>query len=236
MARAFTHTHAAHCSTPGRLKKIMNDIQLDKTERVRLYLHDLVADSKTPGIQYLALKSAETLFEYAGGWANIRRRVPMDSTTTMMAYSMSKTITAAAVLQLVEARQVGLDDPVDRYVDFSPYGSTITVRELLSHTSGIPNPIPLRWVHLAARHDTFDEAVALLAVLRKHPHLASQPGTKYAYSNIGLSQAQRVTSARHSEAPRTTRAGSRTFRAESSRGRLSAPRCRASQRRISPIP
>jgi len=162
----------------------MNDTP-SKTERVRSYLQDLVADSKTPGIQYLALESAGTLFEYAGGWADIRRRVPMDSATTMMAYSMSKTITAAAVLQLVEARKVGLDDPIDQYVNCSPYGSTVTVRELLAHTSGIPNPIPLRWVHLAAHHERFDETAALAAVLRKHPRLSFQPGTKYAYSNIG---------------------------------------------------
>jgi hypothetical protein len=103
----------------------------------------------------------------------------------MMAYSMSKTITATAVLQLVEAGKVGLDDPLERYVDSLPYGSSVTVRQLISHTSGIPNPIPLRWVHPAARHETFDENAALAAVLHDHPRLSFEPGTKYAYSNIG---------------------------------------------------
>src|SRR5581483_12063397 len=48
-----------------------------------------------------------------------------------------------------------------------------------------PNPIPLRWVHAADRHERFDEDEALATVLKKHPHLSSAPGSRYAYSNIG---------------------------------------------------
>jgi len=163
----------------------MNDRIPTRSERARAYLDALVADSRTPGIQYLVVDSTRVVFEYDGGWADLARRRPMDSATTMMAYSMSKTITAAAVLQLVEAGKVGLDSPIVRYVDAIPYGSTITVRELLAHTSGIPNPIPLRWVHAAAQHATFDEGPALAEVMQRHGALAFTPGSKYAYSNIG---------------------------------------------------
>lgn len=145
----------------------------------------LTQPSKTPGIQYVAVSATDVLFEYAGGWADIRRQVPVDAATTLMAYSMSKTITAVAVLQLVEAGTIRLDDPVERYVDSLPYGSKVTIRQLISHTAGIPNPIPLRWVHPAAQHGSFDEKAALAAVLHDHPRLSFEPGTKYAYSNIG---------------------------------------------------
>ncbi len=66
-----------------------------------------------------------------------------------------------------------------------PYGAQVTVRQLISHTSGIPNPIPLRWVHPAGRHNSFDEQTALATALRDHPSLSFEPGTKYGYSNIG---------------------------------------------------
>jgi D-alanyl-D-alanine carboxypeptidase len=155
------------------------------TARARAFLGALVADGRTPGLQYLALNAAHTRFEFDGGWADLRARIPMTPATTMMAYSMSKTITAAAVLQLVAARKIALDDPLARYVDALPYTAPITVRQLVTHTSGIPNPIPLRWVHLAADHATFDEHQALAAVLQQHPRLAFSPGAKYAYSNIG---------------------------------------------------
>ncbi|HEY6853277.1 MAG TPA: serine hydrolase domain-containing protein [Gemmatimonadales bacterium] len=148
-------------------------------------LDALVAAHKAPGIQYLVVDAARTLCEHAAGWADIARRVPMSAATTLMGYSMSKTITAAAALQLAGAGRIGLDDPVDRYVSFSPYGPGITVRQLLSHTSGIPNPIPLRWVHLTTAHDAFDEDAALRAELQRHPRLASAPGSQYAYSNLG---------------------------------------------------
>jgi CubicO group peptidase (beta-lactamase class C family) len=153
-------------------------------ERVEAYLTALTSASRTPGLEYLVMNSAGVLFEHDGGWADIDRQAPVDAMTTMMAHSMSKTITAIAVLQLLEAGKIGLDDPIDHYVS-TPYGSSVTVRQLITHTSGIPNPIPLRWVHPAARHATFDESAALAAVLRDHPRLSFAPGTRYAYSNIG---------------------------------------------------
>ena len=163
----------------------MDERQPAGAARTASYLDAITKASRTPGIQYVVVNATDVLFDYAGGWADIRQHVPIDPATTMMAYSMSKTITAAAVLQLVEAGKVGLDEPVQRYVDSWAYGARITVRQIISHTSGIPNPIPLQWVHPASRHESFDENAALAAVLRQHPRLSFEPGTKYAYSNIG---------------------------------------------------
>ncbi len=162
----------------------MNREAARASHSARVALDALVRESRTPGIQYLVIDADGTLFEYAGGWADLSSHRPMTVDTTMMAYSMSKTITAAAVLQLVEARKIALDDSIDRYVE-SPYGPQVTVRHLLSHTAGIPNPIPLRWVHTVQDHVDFREDAALAAVLRKHGRLSATPGTKYAYSNIG---------------------------------------------------
>jgi CubicO group peptidase (beta-lactamase class C family) len=153
--------------------------------RARAILDELITRARTPGLQYLAVDADRVLFEFNSGLADIGRRVPVDAATTTMAYSMSKTITAVAVLQLVEAGKVGLDDPLDRHVDVNPYGSAITIRQVIAHLSGIPNPIPLRWVHPAGEHAAFDEHAALAAVLRSHPKPAFPPGAKYRYSNIG---------------------------------------------------
>jgi D-alanyl-D-alanine carboxypeptidase len=152
---------------------------------IRDELDRVVRQFRTPGLQYIAVGRDGTRFEYAGGWADIAQRRAMTMQTTLMAYSMSKTITAAAVLQLVEGRIVGLDDPLDRYVPSQPYGPAVTIRQLLAHTSGIPNPLPLRWIHPAAGHGDFREDAALAAVLRRYPRLRSAPGTRFAYSNIG---------------------------------------------------
>jgi CubicO group peptidase (beta-lactamase class C family) len=156
----------------------------DRSEQARAALNALITRGKTPGIQYVVVDSARTLFEYDGGWADLGNRIPMRPDTTLMAYSMSKTITAVAALTLVQERCLDLDRPIDDYVEGSPYGPAVTVRQLISHTSGIPNPIPLRWVH-PADATPFDEPEALARVLRQYARLASRPGTRYAYSNIG---------------------------------------------------
>jgi CubicO group peptidase (beta-lactamase class C family) len=156
------------------------------TSRVESHLSALTTASTVPGVQYVVVTSAGVVFEHDSGWADICRRASMDAATTMMAYSMSKTITAAAALQLVDTGRLELDDPVERYLgSLQPYGPAVTIRQLISHTSGIPNPIPLRWVHAADRHETFDEDAALTAVLNTHPRLSFAPGSRYVYSNIG---------------------------------------------------
>ncbi len=163
----------------------MRPVPPDRATRLRSRLDALIERGKTPGIQYVAVDATGILFEYDGGRADLHLQRPMEAATTLMAYSMSKTVTAMAVLQLVQTGKLGLEDRLEATVPASPYGPEITIRELLSHTSGIPNPIPLRWVHPAADHAAFDEKAALDAVLGDNPRLAFAPGSRFAYSNIG---------------------------------------------------
>ena len=157
----------------------------ERNDRLRGRIEDLIAERAVPGIQYLVVDAAGILGNHAAGWADVAGRRPMEPGTTMMLYSMTKTFTAAAVLHLVEAGRVGLEDPVRTHVPSIPYGDAVTVRRLLSQTSGIPNPIPLKWVHAAEEHPQFDEPAALDAVLRGNRNLKFAPGTRYGYSNIG---------------------------------------------------
>ena len=150
------------------------------------HILDQYTGSQTPGLQYVVVEAGGTLFEYAGGWADIQHQIAMTLETTLMAYSMTKTFTAVAMLQLVEQGKVGLDDEMDGYLPDTPYrGRRITLRQLLDHTSGLPNPIPLRWVHLAEEVARFDEDAVLDRVLDENPALSFEPGSKFAYSNIG---------------------------------------------------
>ncbi|MFX0198129.1 MAG: serine hydrolase domain-containing protein [Candidatus Hodarchaeota archaeon] len=155
----------------------------NKNKKIEYFIDSHIS-SNVPGIQYIIMDSHQIIFEYAKGWADIKNQKPLKSSTTMMAYSMTKTFTAAAILQLIENKDLDLDGKIERYLSDIPYSKTITIRHLLSQTSGIPNPIPLRWVHLAEKHEKFDENAALAKVLKKHSKLSFEPGKKYAYSNI----------------------------------------------------
>jgi CubicO group peptidase (beta-lactamase class C family) len=101
---------------------------------------------------------------------------------------MTKIVTATAVLQLAEQRALSLDDPVERFLpEFPKPGSgwpPVRIRHLLSHSAGLSNPIPVRWVHRAdqAGREPHEFATALLA---KHRRLRSPAGSKAVYSNLG---------------------------------------------------
>ena len=151
---------------------------------VKPSIENRLAENDFPGIQYFVLGRDSLLFSYVGGWADVAGEKPMQLNTTMMIYSMTKTFTAAAVLQLVEQGRISLDDPVTKYVGGLPYGNGVTIRHLLSQTSGLPNPIPLKWVHLVEEHQHFDELTALQKVIADNPELDYAPGEKNKYSNI----------------------------------------------------
>lgn len=148
-------------------------------------LKAFVRRGSTPGVQYAAADSSGLVHVEAVGLAEVATGRPMLATTTQLVYSMSKTITAAAVVKLAEQGMLGIDDPVDKFVPWQPYGSTITVRQLLTHTAGLPNPLPLRWVHPLSSHSTFDAQAAFRRAILAHPRPTSPPGARFAYSNLG---------------------------------------------------
>lgn len=147
-------------------------------------LEGFIADRNTPGLQYAIFDAHNSLFEFNGGLADIKNGKSMTPETTLMAYSMTKTITAATVLILAHERLIDLEAPIQEYLPDFPYGDKVLVRHLLSQTSGLPNPIPLRWVHLAGMHERFNEKSALEHVATENPDLSFAPGEKYAYSNL----------------------------------------------------
>ncbi len=169
---------AIGCFTSSSSKETMS-----RSEAVTELLNKLSGPYE-PGIQYIVVDKKSIIYEQSVGLSDVAAKKPLSLPQTMAAFSMTKTLTAISVLKLIEQNKVGLDDRVDRYIKH-PYDSEITVRQLLNHTSGIPNPIPLKWVHLASKHDTFVEQNAINQVLKENSDLNSQPGSKYQYSNIG---------------------------------------------------
>lgn len=151
-------------------------------EQARAQLGALLARDRVPGMQHVVVSAHETLTSFAGGWADRATRTPFTIETPSLAYSLSKTVTAYLVLQLAEARALDLDAPVSDWLPWQPYGD-ITPRQLLAHTAGVPNPLPLAWVH--APEDPFDEAAALRAALAAHPRRVDAPDTHVRYSNLG---------------------------------------------------
>ena len=91
----------------------------------------------------LVVDGGETVYEGAFGLANIELGVPNTTTTRFEIASMTKSMTAIAIMQLVQEGRVRLDAKVSDYLPFYPRetGTRITVEQLLNHTSGIRQDI-----------------------------------------------------------------------------------------------
>jgi CubicO group peptidase (beta-lactamase class C family) len=141
-----------------------------------------------PGIVFGAVWRDGTTVIRAAGAADLRSGRKVAAETPFNWFSLTKPFTATAILQLAERGLIDLDAPVARYlpdVRLHRDGQDATVRDLLTHTSGLANPLPIRWVHLAA-----ERGPSLEEMIRQRvgpdPRLKSVPGTKRAYSNLGF--------------------------------------------------
>jgi CubicO group peptidase (beta-lactamase class C family) len=149
------------------------------------------------GVQAALIRNGHVVWSGASGWADIARRIPMTTHTVMNIASVSKTVTAAAVMQLSEAGRVKLDDPINQHLPFlvqnpSHPNTTITVRHLLAHVSSIADgpaynrsyrcgdtPFHLTdWLH-----DYLTPGRALYSNENFHPWAS---GARFAYSNVGF--------------------------------------------------
>ena len=144
-----------------------------------------VASGRSPSVQYCLFNEDSILQTCSHGFACFSRQQKVDVHTTYNAYSVTKTFTALAVLQLAEQGKIDIDLPVQRYLPGFTYGDGITIRHLLTHTAGLPNPNPLDWIHLASEHASFDRNDFFRKVMEKHPGVKAKPNERFAYSNLG---------------------------------------------------
>jgi CubicO group peptidase (beta-lactamase class C family) len=144
-----------------------------------------LTDNDTPCVQYNIFTRDKILHSYSHGYADILNRKVVDRKTSFHWYSVTKTFTALAVLQLAELKKITLDHAVRQYLPDFPYSSEITVRQLLAHTAGIPNPVPLSWIHLSSEHKAFDRNAFFKNVIEKNKRTRSKPNDMFSYSNLG---------------------------------------------------
>jgi CubicO group peptidase (beta-lactamase class C family) len=132
-----------------------------------------------PGLALLVTRDGKIVRSEGFGLANIELQVPVKPETIFQSGSVGKQFTATAVMMLVEAGKIGLNDPLTKYFpEAPPSWKNVTVRELLSHTGGFGDyPKDFNF-----RKDWTEPQ--LLKLVESIP-LAYPPGTKWEYSNLG---------------------------------------------------
>jgi CubicO group peptidase (beta-lactamase class C family) len=148
-------------------------------------LDSLISSDKTPSVHYIHFTSENVIHEYCKGFANIKNGIPITDRSVFHACSVTKTFTALAILQLQQEGKLSIEKTVKTYWPEFPYHGDITIHQLLSHTAGIPNPIPLRWIHLANEHSSFDRDSFFKPIFEKYGRVKTRPNEKFLYSNLG---------------------------------------------------
>jgi CubicO group peptidase (beta-lactamase class C family) len=125
------------------------------------------------------------VYQKALGFANHEHRIPNTLNTVFGIGSISKPFTAMLVLQLIQEGKLGFDIPISKYLPEyrKDIGSKVTIRHLLTHTSGIPSytALPNVW------EDSMQLSYTPLYILKSFgsKDLEFKPGTKYKYGNTG---------------------------------------------------
>ncbi|MCL2072640.1 MAG: beta-lactamase family protein [Marinilabiliaceae bacterium] len=161
------------------------DKKINDMTNVEQILTNEIESGKSPSVQYYIFDSENIIKSFQLGYADISKQRQTDRNTTYNAFSVTKTFTALAVMQLAECGKIDLNKPIIDYLSDFQYGTEITIKQLLNHTAGIPNPIPLSWIHLDSEQNSFDRNQFFKPVFDKNNKIKSKPDEKFSYSNLG---------------------------------------------------
>lgn len=148
------------------------------------------SDAEGPGCALGVSREGKIVFQNGYGMANLETGAPITPATIFHVASISKQFTAAAILLLVKDGKLSLDDDVRKYLPELPdYGHRITIRHLLTHTSGLRD----QWNLLSMARGRFEEnritEADVLEIVPRQKALNFVPGTEYLYSNTGFTLA-----------------------------------------------
>jgi CubicO group peptidase (beta-lactamase class C family) len=151
----------------------------DKTQKIDEVVSRYASLNKFNGAVLVAEKG-NILLEKGYGYRNLAAHLPNDPQTIFQLGSITKEFTAAVVLKLAKQKKLALTDPLSKYYPDFPKGDSITLQNLLTHTSGIFNYSDTKEVWEQSQQETDEGKV--LAFIKSKP-LSFRPGEKYSYSN-----------------------------------------------------
>ena len=168
---------------------------LDTTvqRRVDRIAAQVLEQTGVPSASVAVVKGGKLVYTHAYGKARLAtKKSPAVAATPEMRYSIgsiSKQFTAAAILLLQEEGKLSLDDAVGKYVPGLTRGDEVTIRQILSHTSGYQDYWPEDYAMTTMLHD--ETAQQILETWGKKP-LDFEPGTQWQYSNTNFVIAGRI--------------------------------------------
>ena len=155
----------------------------EKDKEISVLLEKVITDKTVAGVVAGYCVEGKTIGQSSAGYANIKTNEKFELDTKVRMGSIAKPMTALATMQLVEQGLIDLDVPIQTYIpDYPTHPKTqITVRHLLSHTSGIGGYKDGRESNTTVNYPTLYDALSLF----KDRDLLFEPGTQYSYTTYG---------------------------------------------------
>ena len=153
----------------------------EETDAVDEYIKESMLRWRIPGLTLAVVKDGEIILQKAYGLADVEAKTPATVETIYPLASASKMFTSVAIMKLVEAGEISVDDPIIRLLPGLPDAwAGITVRQLLTHTSGLPDiTVPENQMEYLGK--TREETLRKVAGLP----LLSKPGERHRYIQTG---------------------------------------------------
>lgn len=136
-----------------------------------------------PGVAVMIARGNKIIFRGAQGQANIELGVPLSPDQVFRIASVTKIFTAALVIKLSEDGELSLDDSLARFLPEFPGATGITIRELLTHTAGVSDQVPVSAVQPGFSRRDVDTVTSVGEIAKRPPLFA--PGSDQDYSNAG---------------------------------------------------
>jgi D-alanyl-D-alanine carboxypeptidase len=150
-----------------------------RADRTDDYIKAEMQRQGIPGLALAVIDDGKTIKAQGYGVADVKLKTPVTAETVFKIGSVSKQFIATGIMVLVQAGQIGLDDPVGKYIQGAPESwRGITIRHLLTHTSGLVREAPgFEPFKVKSDADVIKSAFGT--------PLRAAPGEKYQYSNLG---------------------------------------------------
>src|SRR6476620_2266622 len=156
-------------------------------------MKEYAVQAHAPGAAWGVIFDGQLAHTGVTGYRDLGAKAPVDADTVFRIAAMTKSFTAMSILKLRDEGKLSLDDPAERYVPElkalkypTSDSPKITIRYLLSHSTGFPEDNPWGDQQLA------DSDEQLSQMLRRGIPFSTSPGTNYEYSNLGFAILGRV--------------------------------------------
>jgi len=154
------------------------------TSQFEPYITKAADDKKIPGFAIAVVQNGDIVYSKAFGVKNIQTREKMKTQSLFHQASVTKTFVATAIMQFVEQGKIKLDDPVIKYLPYFKLADerykTITIRQMLAHTSGMPDVSDYEWDKPVYDDGALEKYVGKI----QNETLLFKPGTDAKYSNM----------------------------------------------------